>query len=301
MQKGMHDTFVFPMDCQAHIMRWNDKEKLKIFEYEGKRILSGIPSGSNSFYNPFEFDNLIPEFIQMIEKILNGANLEKNIKEWLLKWGPLYGDMERDTVEIFWDECAKFYKLWNFYKAIANKEKGTVLKNIEIEKKTDTNYKITFFPEDSLFQPAQWFTDLAEMKKSIPYIGMDREEFDYKKILPMKLDKERDEFEQIQEHCMFFLFTQIEDFLKGANLTWGSMSHEKKENQSIFKIRPVLQTEYLIDTIYLQFYILFSENEKKICPVCNTPFIPQRKDKKYCSNTCKLTAKSQRYRARKTS
>lgn len=283
----MHETFVFPMDCKGYIQKLDEK----VIINENKQIM-GYGSGINSFYDPFEHDELIPAFIEMIEKVLNGANLEKNIKKWVSERGLLYGDSENDTVNKFWEECIKFYKIWSFYKVIANRDKDALMKKVEMEKKTEDRYNITFFSGDSSF-------DYKKPNIDQRLLGDYALEFDLKTTFPINFDQNRSKFEQIQSHAMIFLFTQIEEYTNKTNLSWGSMKHERKENRSNFKIRPVLRTPTLIDSIYLQFYILFSENEKKICPVCNRPFIPKRKDQKYCSDTCKLTAKSRRYRIRK--
>lgn len=290
----MHETFVFPMECEGYVQKW-DKE----VQIRSNKEIWGL--GEN-YYDPFEYDNLVPEFVELANRVINGANLEAQIKKWLKKWGPLYGvwDFDNNTVAKFWYEVKKFYKIWNFYKAIANHDKNTILNSIELKKETETDYLITFFPGDESFPAETWFTESKELREKYNSLPSLYPEYDLKTIIPMKLDLERDKFEQIQSSSMLFLFSQVESYTNRANLNWGTIIHEKKENQSNFKIRPVLRTESLIDAIYLQFYILFSENEKKICPVCNTPFIPARKDKKYCSDSCKLTAKSRRYRARKT-
>lgn len=287
----MHDTFVFDIDCEGYVQRWDEEVRIS-----NKKDLHG-QGKMESYYNPFDYDNIIPEFVGLTEKCLNGGNLEVQIKKWLKKWGPLYGswDFENNTISQFWHEALKFYKIWSFYRAIANNDKKTIENSIGIEKESQTNFIIKFFPEDTSFPAEKWFLEAQELRKKFDFLP-DHPGYDFKTTIPMKLDPDRDQFEQIQEHSMFFLFSQVESYTNRANLSWGSMIHTKKENQSNFKIRPVLKTENLIDAIYLQFYILFSENEKKICPICNTPFIPPRKDKIYCSDSCYLTAKSRRYR-----
>lgn len=295
----MHDTFVFPMDCMGQLNKWDDH--ILFFEVpniKGK-VMHGMPKEFMEFYNPFDFNNLIPEFIKMIEKVLNGENLKKNIKKWLTEWGPLYtgADFENNTVERFWQECDKFYKLWNFYKAIANNDKENLMNKIKVEEKDD-HFKLRFFPDDPTF-PREGFI-VTEENKHLVELGLhDPEDVDFTYTFRIGKKKDDEFLKEIRNASLFFFFKQVEGYTARANLTWDTMREEKKENRSKFKIEPVLEVENLIDAIYLQFYILFSENEKKICPVCNTPFVPQRKDKKYCSETCKLTAKSRRYRARK--
>ena len=64
------------------------------------------------------------------------------------------------------------------------------------------------------------------------------------------------------------------------------------------KVKPAFAFENLIDALFMQFLIAITES-KKICPICDTSFTPERKDRIYCSDSCKLTARSRRYRQRK--
>lgn len=282
----MNDLFVFPMECTGLLYRWDKERSIKFIDSNEGKMMIGTPKITDSMgYNPFDCDHLIPDFIKMIEKSLDSVNLEKDIKKWLQEWGPLYSDpSEKNTVEVFQEESFKFYKLWNLYKALSNRNMPKIMEFISLEDYED-HYKITFFPNDTCFT--------GEPNSFI------EEEFDFKCSFPMGKKTGDELFIEIQTKAAVFFFEQIEEYTSQANLYWGSMKTEK--DQFNVKIEPVLRIENLIDAIYLQFYILFSENEKKICPVCNTPFVPERKDKKYCSDTCKHTAKSRRYRARKTS
>lgn len=281
----MHETFVFNMECTGFEKRWD--RIVYIDKNKGiKQLFGDGKEGTLSYYNPFDYDHLIPEFVEMVEKVLTGGNLEKGITKWLSEWGPLHFDYDKHTIKYFWDESLRFYKLWCFYRLIANRDKKGLMESIQIKKDGD-HHVLTFFPEDDSFKSEEF--------------SFFEPEYDFKVTFPIRIDREKDEFTQIQEHSMFFLLSQIEEYTANAKLSWGTMKHEKDTDKSNFKITPVLRTENLIDAIYLQFFILFSENEKKICPVCNTPFVPARIDKKYCSDSCKLTAKSRRYRARKTS
>lgn len=290
----MHETFVFNMDCKGVLHRWDSVE---FSGANNNRSFHGRTNNILEHYDPFDFDNLIPEFVDLIKKMRNGRSLEKSIEEWVLKWGPLTEEYSQQTTNAFWEEANRFYKIWEFYKLVANRDKG-LLSIVQMDKEREDYYKLTFFPNDESFQQEKHPSEILNDQ-----IGKDlfwTPEYDMKTTFPMKINPERSKFDHILEHSMYFLFTQIEEYTSRAYLAWGSMQHIKKENKSNFKIRPVLQIDNLIDAIYLQFYILFSENEKKICPICNTPFVPPRKDKKYCSDSCYLTAKSRRYRAKKS-
>lgn len=291
----MHEVFVFDMECKGHVQRWKE-DTVRIEALNEARVLRGFYEEDieKSYYDPFEFDNLIPEFLELIEKVLSGAELEKLIKKWLVNWGPLYmGYDRRNTVENFWEESLKFYRLWSFYRVVSSRDEVAIRSSIKIEEDRGTKI-ISFFPGEDSFSSIRIPEDISQ-RFSIPEF-----EFDLQVKFPFQINKNRDVFEQIQEYSTLFLLAQIETYTNNANLTWDSMTHEKQKGKSVFKIKPALHTgSNLIDALYLQFYILLSENEKKICPVCNNPFLPSRKDKKYCSDTCKLTARTRRYRARK--
>jgi hypothetical protein len=302
----MHKTFTFPIECRSFIFR---QKNIEFYEYNGEEIIRGerVEDIEKGLYDAFDYPELIPSFIEMTEKILRGGNKRKNIKIWCEKWGYLYDtDVRKNTVRVFWEEAIKFYKLWTFYKIIVNRDKKSIYESITIEPIEDDLYKLTFFPNDPSFVPN---TITEEISKEFSTIEekihhdltvIREDDFDFKCSFPFKLNKKQDELEQIQMHCMMFLLEQIQDHLKNTELSWGDMDHNEENGKSKFKITPVIYAHNLIDAIYLQFFILFSENQKKICPICNRPFFPERKDKKYCSDSCYLTAKSRRYRARKS-
>jgi hypothetical protein len=304
----MHETFSFPIECKGAVSR---RKNIKIYEYNGEEFIRGehVEDPKSAFYNPFDYPELIPSFIETIEKILRGGNKREHIKRWCEKWGYLYDiDLEKNTVRVFWKEAIKFYKLWTFYKTIVNRDKKSIYKSITLEPIQGDEYKLTFFPNDESFIPN---TIIKELIKEKTFNKIDEkiyhdlmiiinDDFDFKCSFPFKLDKNRDELEQIQEYSMMFLLQQIRDYIKNAELSWTNITHDRDQTKSVFKITPALHVNNLIDAIYLQFFILFSENQKKICPICNRPFFPERKDKKYCSDSCYLTAKSRRYRARKS-
>jgi hypothetical protein len=289
------------------MIRWN--KNVFIEENKGEEIISGI---GREFYNPFDYDNLIPEFINLIEKVLDDVDLYSNLKKWHSEWGPLYDDFDHQTVEKFSEEALKFYALWNFYKAIANRDEEALLDYIEIIKDEDESeergedlFKIGFFLNNPLFKRRP--DGFSQFNKKVG-LKIFREIKDPDYYFDFKpTGNEEAEFKQCQETGMMFLFNQIEKYTNRANLTYGNFQHEQEQESSNFKVEPILRVQNLIDAIYLQLYILFSENEKKICPVCNKPFVPKRKDQKYCTNiidpskhsSCYLTAKSRRYRNKK--
>lgn len=293
----MHNVFSFPLVCNG--VGFNRWDRMVVFEeYRGETAIRG--SGYKlEFYNPFNCENLIPDFINLIEKISNGGDLENYLKKWHSEWGPLHSNYKNQTVEKFSEEALRFYKLWNFYKAIANSDEEAIMDHIKIEKdfyEGGDDYYITFFSEDNSFKedenPIRMLNEQIGKK-----IFRELRDPQYNFSISRE-DAENMDLTKYQMFSILFLFKQIEKYTANAYLGHSNIIANSNDF-SKFKIRPALYVDNLIDAIYLQFFILFSENEKKICVNCNTPFVPERKDKKYCSDSCKLTAKSRRYRSRK--
>src|SRR5699024_9080971 len=95
-----------------------------------------------------------------------------------------------------------------------------------------------------------------------------------------------------------FLLRVVEQYINNNSFYARTIRHESSKEKDSFMVSPGMAFPHLLDALYMQFFILLNENKKKVCPICNKPFVPERTDKKYCSNTCKLTAKSRRYRER---
>lgn len=303
IQSGMHNKFNFPMNCKGVLNRWDDA--VYIENRTNKTIISGRQKETLDYYDPFEYDNLIPEFINLIEKVMNGGDLEANLKKWHSEWGPLYWDYKKHTVEVFSEEAIKFYKLWGFYKTLANKEEENILKHFNIKKENAECFIIDFFPEDKFFEREPW--PLKDLDETLGGNSAFKEIPDPQYTMSFYPSKNKEAlFQQYQELSMVFLFNQIEKYIARAKISHEGIKHEQNNKVSKFSLKPCMYVENLIDAIYLQFYMLFSENKKRICEACNKPFTPERIDQKYCPSlipgkpsSCYLTAKSRRYRKNK--
>lgn len=97
------------------------------------------------------------------------------------------------------------------------------------------------------------------------------------------------------------LIPVIETYTRNGILTASEIRRDEVETEvgigDNFTLTPTYCFFHLIDTIYMQFFISLTAN-KKVCPVCDKPFTPKRKDRVYCSDSCKLTARSRRYRGK---
>jgi len=295
MQRGMHRTFVFPIDCfspQTPISDLEVKEtKYGVFIKEREVAL-------NNTYDVFDKPEIIPSLINLVEKMNRGSDHywpedTKNINlimKWIKQWGFLTGSKSRfisllpedfygERVSDFLEEAAKLYHLWNLYKAVANRDldflsqidiyKGDLHKDIEDEVNfLDEPYTFHFFPDKF-------------------YSGTIIAEYNTKK--PLK---------SLQQASMLYLVGKIEENINEHTLNWKEIKYNPIGDEDRYQITPQMCFPTLLNALYMQFFILLNENTKKICPVCNIPFVPERRDKIYCSDSCKSTAKSRRYRAK---
>lgn len=102
-----------------------------------------------------------------------------------------------------------------------------------------------------------------------------------------------------QWNGMKFIMYAIESHTKNGVLTAAEIRRDENEEEDSFTVKPTYFFNHLIDSLYMQFFMSLTEN-KKVCPICEKPFTPQRKSAVYCSSSCKLTARSRRYRDRKS-
>lgn len=107
-----------------------------------------------------------------------------------------------------------------------------------------------------------------------------------------------DPVKNYQYNALEFIMKVIQRHTQNGFLQAYQIKNQEQLDLDVFKVTPAFSYHNLIDALYMQFLATLREN-KKICPTCDTAFTPERKDKVYCSETCKLTAKSQRYRQRK--
>lgn len=104
-------------------------------------------------------------------------------------------------------------------------------------------------------------------------------------------------------HC---ILVEIKKNLSNVGLSYTGLEKISNPHDDIFKLRPVIEPKNLLQAMYLQFYILLCGHNVKVCKWCEKPFrldlgnpySKDRKNKEYCSDTCKHSAKSHRYRER---
>ena len=109
----------------------------------------------------------------------------------------------------------------------------------------------------------------------------------------------KDALPYYQQAVFEYVARTVERKLRGINLASKGRAVVRDIIQDHYKIIPCLRPPNMLQALYLQFYILLNDRSKKICETCGAIFAPSRRDAKYCSDTCKNTAKARRYRARK--
>lgn len=284
----MHRTYDFPINCESPQIPV--KKPSLITSELGTFILGDLDKESMSAaYDAFNKVDIIPDLLNVAEKISqNNIHDEhpKNLRlveKWVKKWGFLKAEAAKfeeesiygQRVGFFIDEARKFYDLWTLYTIIANKDIEKLKQIIKIHVNNEPEFKSSHI--FSFFEN-RFYGEVSE--------GIFREE---------------DPLRSYQIEAMTYIGGQLEPYINNHKLHWASLRHEPAGKQDRYKFKPGLAFPDLIDALYMQFFIIMNENNKKICPICNHPFLPDRIDQLYCAESCKLTARSRRYRARKKS
>jgi predicted nucleic acid-binding Zn ribbon protein len=283
----MHEMFNFPIRCEfgqliPESVDYMEKEDGVYLIYEGRiSELLGLVENLRS-YNPFDKPDLIPSIIKLVDKVKSGGNKLNLITKWVLTWGLLESNYViegnkiyfMEKLDNFWMNINKIYILWDLYKGIVNRDLNKLHEYItisEVDNSKET-YVVHFFKEES---------------------------FGYKESRRIIRDVDPYSFKSYQSAGFSFIVNSIEQHVRNCTifLNRSVLNHGTQEDS--IELTPAITVNSLLDAIYMQFFILLTKNDKKICPVCHTPFFPAKKDKIYCSTSCKLTAKSRRYRQRK--
>lgn len=110
------------------------------------------------------------------------------------------------------------------------------------------------------------------------------------------IDFSEDPLTNYQYNAMILIKKGVDAYIKNGELQMGGIQKEEYSAEyDRFKVAPSYFFKSLIDSIYMQFFLALSEN-KRVCQVCDMPFTAKRKDKIYCSDSCKNTAKSRVFR-----
>jgi len=292
----MHKSFNFPIRCESPQIAINEP---KIIDTELGLYICEKNLDVKKSYDAFDTTEIIPSLINLVEKLKKRGDKQQRedkenvdlIVKWVEKWGILQSNKEDPTYKDFYgqrvsgliQEAYKLHDLWTLYRDVTNRDLENLKEKIKIMKNDDLPWAAThtyFFFENTFY--------------------IDSIDYTFNINNPLQ---------SYQRAAMLYLAKNIEVYIDQNRLFSKSIkkSQAYEKNKDFFKITPTLGFRSLLSAIYMQFYILLNENEKKICPICNEPFLARRKNQKYCINkfddtkpsACKLTAKSRNYRANK--
>jgi len=311
----MHETFVFPIDCHSPQVPLHNPE---IVETELGLYVREKELNFEGSYDAFETVDIIPSLIDTVEKMkkrgLEGYKKDEHIDlviDWMKRWGYLKtkgkspylietqakgkkvgmrnlngkrkariegisnkvpNNFEGQRVSGFIQEAYKFYDFWILYRSIVNKD----IKELE---------NIITVHEDPTLPFEATHTFYFFENRNVEHAGYTDSTF-YKE----------DPLSSYQGAAIIYLTETIQKYINNNIMYSKQTTRIPGEDKDDLKIKPALGFLDLIDAIYMQFFILLNEHKKKICQICNIPFSPARKDRIYCSETCRNTAKSRRYR-----
>lgn len=226
-----------------------------------------IRSASDKYfkYDAMDNINLIPSLVKLVNECKNATDNQREevIKKWIRQYGFLTSP-NRSAAEGFEYKEENIEKFWSKAKQL------TDLWDI---------YRMVTNRELDDLRKIVSFTDTR-----VPDINGNNDN-------PLRY---------YQVVAFSYIKTEVQRQLRNVFLTSRNIvSLESSAGQDFLKIFPIIKANTLLQALYLQFYIILSTPGKKICEGCFRAFVPSRRDQKYCTDTCKNTAKSRRYRARR--
>lgn len=253
MQKSMLYNASLSIGCYCRVIRFPNP---KISEINGEVYIWDRDLNFDIEIDAFNHPEIIPELIQLVNKIENGGNKHKLIIQWVKKWGVLQkefinGDSHSQTLKDFWSDAKTFQIAWDLYKKVCERNSNTL--------------EITYEVLEEIVQVNRY------SKKTL---------------------------ETAQYTAIEFIMMMIQTYTRKGFMEAYYIKNDRGIDIDDIKVKPAFAFENLIDALFMQFLIAITES-KKICPICDTSFTPERKDRIYCSDSCKLTARSRRYRQRK--
>lgn len=255
-------------------------------------VLQAVKDAGYTTYNAFENPDLIPSLYRLVKK-WGKKNRKKGMKEWVSQYGALgINDTQgkRESLADFWREAETLADLWEKFQQVTQRDLESLrewIKFVSIEglplisevRKGKTKAEYAPFPPGgggTVGGPC-FYDSLGEIERNpLPYFQL------------AGLD---------------YILTRVQNRLRGLRAAYSEVERITNPQEDIFKIQPRVVPVNLLQAMYLQFYLLLSDRSVKVCKCCGRLFRPEedgyRKDRQYCSDSCKLTAKSRRYRERK--
>lgn len=233
-------------------------------------------------YEAFNDQHLIQSLVCMEKR-------EKAIKKWVSAYGFLSvaSDADSETIDGFWNNAEEFSSLWWLYSSIRNRQ-------------LDELRKFVRFADVDIFDMAP----PGAHSRTVYFHNIDKngaefftEHDAYFREKTADINEKPLRFYQMS--CFRYIVYAVEKRLRGLAFTSRERRIIAEEDYDHFKVIPILQPKNLLQALYLQFYVLLKDADRKICGCCGSVFTPSRPDVAYCSPQCKQREKMRRYRSRK--
>jgi len=296
-------------EIQAHIedlrskgVEWDEKPE------EVEDVLKAEKSTEYSTYNAFETADLIPSLCRLVREVKQGRNKKAAIKKWVSQYGFLgvYVDADGDipsweSLADFWREAETLADLWDKFRQVTQRDLDgmrewirfvPLSKGIKYLHGDEWNTKAVYWPFEVEIREGETFEEAAgrrSMRAGEPIFAATIEEINQNPL----------EFFQLAG--LGYVLQRIEKKVAGTEWTFTGLEKISNPHDDIFKLRPVIKPRNLLQAMYLQFCILLCGHNVKVCKWCEKPFDLRgsySKNREYCSDTCKHSAKSRRYRER---
>ncbi len=231
-------------------------------------------------YEPLKDDNLLFQLERIDE------NNEKSILKFVNKYGMLglnsfyhKGNLVGDLVCEFQNEVRKLKDLLRFYEIVADPILST--------------------QQQKFLKKRIYIDQNGEIYITQPYQPQPHDRiFVHSPRLPLKNYTLKDE----DYISLAWYYLQRKILYAGEAEDKGSYL---KSINPAFTLEPdghpraCYRPRFLINAIYLQFYLLITETKKlKRCKGCQSLFAPERKNQDYCDYWCSLKTRQARFRAR---
>jgi len=287
--------------CPVDLEDITEKDLEPIFYYAEKEY---------STYEAFDSIDLISSIYSLVKDARKDQNRQAAAKRWIEKYGflgcniaPLgklggrEGSPTYESLNDFWNEAEALADLWDKYKQLTQRDILALKKWIRFIGRPSLADEIPLF---FYWGASEEYLTKAEFAPFSPpnTIAQNIEDCYFDKPLSYIQDNP---IEFYKSAGIGYISTRIELKLSGLRIASTGWDMSEKKSKDYFKTTPIIKCRNLLQAMYLQFFMLLSDEYIKICQACGQFFIANRSNQKYCETkgACKHTAKSRRYRERK--
>lgn len=274
---------------------------------EVEDVLRAEENTKYSTYNAFETTDLISSLCRLVGEVKRGRNKKAAMKKWVSQYGFLGVHVDADghipsweSLVGFWQEAETLAGLWDRFRQVTQRDldgMGEWIRFVALRPGVKWllgdkwNTKAVYWPFEGGVREGETFEEAAGrgLKGGEPLFTATIEEIDHNPL----------EFYQVAG--LHYILEKIEEKLADVGLSYTGLEKVSNPHDDIFKLRPLIKPRNLLQAMYMQFYILLCGHNVKVCKWCGQPFDLRgsySKNREYCSDTCKYSAKSHRYRER---